>query len=325
MNGQTKDVSGGDLRPFGWAGLRLNVPEAWRLSRTSGFAARGKLTLADDVTVRLEIGWANVTRRAFDAERIARRQMRRMLGKRPPDEWDRELRPFRARSVQPMLYLPDDEGGMDRFVGYAPAAQRMVQMAYRRRTAREDSDLRQAMIGELEVQPLDRPQQWAFFDISFIAPPGYQYESSKLNVGDMRVVVSARGRETRGPSLMVRQVYPAELALSRQPLEDWADVLLEKQKSIYRLPRQGWRLRRRKVATAHIDTPRGPGVEVVGKLRWLLRPMFWRMPRSFRFRLIHDRRMNRLLALSAADRRDRVVERLDEVMEGLHWAQRDDG
>ncbi len=49
------------LRPFGWAGFLLDVPDNFRIYKVEGATARGMIGLADMEHLRLEILWATAS------------------------------------------------------------------------------------------------------------------------------------------------------------------------------------------------------------------------------------------------------------------------
>ena len=98
-------------------------------------------------------------------------------------------------------------------------------------------------------------QRWAYFDVSFEAPAGYRYVRSALNVGDMRIWLANRG--WRPGQIMLRQVYPAQLALQRFRLELWMEQMVYDQRREYQITRL------RSGAAAGYDklrTPHGDGL-----------------------------------------------------------------
>jgi hypothetical protein len=73
------------------------------------------------------------------------------------------------------------------------------------------------VIPSLEVFGPADATRWAVFDAGFELPPGFRCTDRKLGLGDLALRFDARG----GRRLVVRQIYPAELALSRRKLERW--------------------------------------------------------------------------------------------------------
>ncbi|MEK6797237.1 MAG: hypothetical protein AABZ39_20850 [Spirochaetota bacterium] len=60
-------------------------------------------------------------------------------------------------------------------------------------------------------------REWSIFDAFFAAPKDARLVSRRLYAGDIMLSLA----DTRGRKLLLRQVYPATLALERQPLAAW--------------------------------------------------------------------------------------------------------
>jgi hypothetical protein len=85
--------------------------------------------------------------------------------------------------------------------------------------SRQRRALDDLVLPSLRLAPADQPTRWAVFEASFVSPAGFLLRAARLHVGDIALCLAARG----GRRLLLRQVYPADLALSRRPLEAWLD------------------------------------------------------------------------------------------------------
>jgi hypothetical protein len=308
----------GSMRWLGWAGLLMPIPTSFRLAKIDGKARKGSLVLADDERPRVEIAWATVTRGRFDAEALLHRRLARVLRVNVRVVAQR-VRRVSSDSFDPMVSCDDSTRDFDRFAGYCPHTRRIIDCAYHRGTPREDALVRRHTFGDLIDQRLDQPMRWALFDLSFTAPAGYRYDAAVLNVGDMAVRVSPFEGEYRGPSVTVRQIYPAGVALQRQPLEQWMRDLLESRRQMYAL-RQVLGRRRGASYLQAVQTVRGEGLFYDARLRWVMRLLFWRQPPRMGIWLIHDQQVDRLLCIQVADQPQRLQPMLQQVLDGLHWA-----
>ena len=308
------------LRPFGWAGLLLSVPDNCRLARVQGNERLGKRQLEDETRARFEINWATVYRRRFDAQNFALRHLRRTVSKQRAAKIVEHARQVANRSFEPMLVCADDEEEIDHYVGYAPKSQRVVSVAVWRVNAREDLRAREQIMPRLTDQPPDQPRRWAFFDVSFIAPAGYRYVQSTLNVGDMQVVLSTGGARINSRVLNVRQIYPADLARKRQSPQQWMRQCIKPLRPIY-VPRRRLGLLRRPLILEPVATSRGPGERCRMTMRWRFRPWLLRAPYRYWQWLVHDQPRNRLLAIGISHKKATIEPTFQAVLDGLHWAQ----
>jgi hypothetical protein len=200
-------------------------------------------------------------------------------------------------------------------VGYCPRSRRVIEIVYHLDSPAQDLLIRKYLAPGLRDQSVLTPQWWAFFDVSFLAPPGFRYESARLNLGDMRVRLISGTRRWNGPRITVGQIYPAKLALQRQDVNQWVRNLAAEIRSHYR-PSQG-----KVLAVQFYDIPQGRVAQADLKLRRRFRPFLWRTPRPLRLYVIHHHAYDRLTFLNISDMNtDRIAEHFDFISESLHWA-----
>jgi len=73
------------------------------------------------------------------------------------------------------------------------------------------------VLPSLRVSPADGETVWSMHDVTLVSPPGFALSQKHLFMGDVALEFR-RGKHER---LMLRQVYPADLALQRRPFERW--------------------------------------------------------------------------------------------------------
>lgn len=313
------------FRDVAWCGLWFAVPEAFRPFDVNGNTRRGVISLGAAGRPRLNIRWSTVAYRRVNAESLVRRQLLRGLPRRQARQLVPKIQTIENENIQPMLSLTDVARESTRCVGFSQVTNRLIELLYDHDTPREDALVRQIAFGQVSDQPVEGPQRWAFFDVSFIAPAAMRYENSKLNIGDMSVRLAGRphrrdrkrGRRHRA-AVTVRQIYPAELALQRKPINGWMDQLLDELKGEYRLPRARGRADQR---YQPLETPRGDGLSCDLILRRGLRPFRWRIPRHQRIWLFNDSDHHRLTAIYAAGHPEEIDPTMSVVVDGLHWAK----
>jgi hypothetical protein len=325
-------------RPFGWAGFVFPAPEGFKLLQVTGTHARGNIRLVDSQEIRIEVAWATVTRPRFDAQKFITKQLRRSLtagAKREERSRGEALADVavdpKIPALQPALLAIDAEKKLDRIVGFCPATSRVFEIVYRHGTPAQDALVRGTSLRGFIDQPIDGPMKWAFFGMSFIAPPGFVFAQAKLNLGDMQVQLLIKGSDLTGPGLLIRQIYPAKLALARQPLEGWMALWTRALAPTWRFEGCGTSGKKppviyhRPVAVnaERRDVPSSAGfdaIEARGGLRWLFRPFLWRAPKTTRLLMWLDPEPDRIIALQCSHRGEAVDGVLDQAARGVNWA-----
>lgn len=306
----------GGMRMIAWAGYQLLVPEAFEIARVTGDHRRGHFTLSDDDAVRFEIAWDTVRGRRAKAERIVRRHLQRSHkkynGGQPPEPAE-----LSSENFSPLMHIPDERRKLDRYGGFCEQSRRVFEAVYYHGPTSENRRVQEVTVPQMADQSPDAPQWWAFFGCRFAAPSGLRYARSTLNLGDMLVRLIDGRREATSSQAQVREIYPATLALTRQPLENWAHQWVAEEGRVWRAPRMGLG-KLAPVVTTDIDTALGPGIEVSLRMRTPLRLLMWRHPRRATMWLIHNEQRNRLHGLFVAHRdRTQVAPLLDELVAGL--------
>lgn len=201
--------------PLAWAGWLLRVPEEWRPLKVDGGAREGTMVLGDSTQATMQIKWWRPPGGPVQAERWIKARVRR-FGSPPPPDWA-----VPACFTDTAWAQDSGEPSTPRrslFCGYAPGAGLLLEVAVNTaasETARGLSE--REVLPSLTTVPRDEPTPWAVFDSSFLTPPGHDIARHRLNIGDHALAVTS----TTGTRIVVRQVYPAGLALARRDLEDW--------------------------------------------------------------------------------------------------------
>jgi hypothetical protein len=307
------------LHPFGWAGLLMDIPGQWRLYKVEGSARQGQVGLADSMHPRLEILWDTVRNKGIDAHRLALRHLKRVVGKTAGKDFENDVERIRNDNFNPLLFYRNKSAGLDQCTAYCPKTYRAFEIAYHLNASPEDNGFRKDMLASLKDQPADSGQKWAFYSVSFVAPPGYVYSSSSLNLGDMSVTLVDNHSRGLRPSVSIRQIYPAELALSRKKMEEMLKDIAKQQHQVYRAKHRRW-FGHGGIVSETVDTSIGKAVVTDLQLRPLLLPFSWRMPRTQRLWLIHDVKSDRLISINVSNRPEQFAPILQTVLKGLHWA-----
>ena len=272
--------------PFAWCGWSLSLPAKWRPVRVEGDATKGSVLFGDADRPRLGLRWETPPPKRVltrdEAEWLASDLLRREVGRLAADEAT-HYPTHGGDWTAATLYAEPSPPGRDVFVGVSRTSGRVVEAVYH--TRRRDRLLGNVLLPSLCDAAADAPTPWAIFDLAAATPPGYALESHTLSAGDLRLnLTKSVGRATW--PLVVRQVRPARLALSRQPLGRWLDRFAFES------------LRFHKPGGAARETGDGLAQTLFRRRRygWL-----WTVPRRLEVVALHDAAGDRLLLLRGAD------------------------
>lgn len=309
------------MRPFGWAGLLMQLPEVYRPMKFEGDADRGRVILGDNRAKRLELVWGQVRARRFDPRRLAIKRLKRAVGRKRAGMIDGNVTSVDHPHFDFVMRFNDRVVECDRYIAYSEDSTRVFDMVYHHDQADTDRRFNDVAMPTMCDQPKGGAQFWALFANSFISPAGYVYAASVPNLGDLSVTLWQRRRLRRKRELTVRQIYPARLALARQPLEKWIQSLTADTKSIQR-PRYRKMFRRGGIRAEPVDVPIGSGYELDTRVAWQLQLFRGRRFRHTRVWLIHDEANDRLAVISVSGPENERADVLEAVWSGWQWARR---
>ncbi len=206
--------------------------------------------------------------------------------------------------------------------GYAPAARVVIEAVVNTtvpaplKRAAEKGFLR-----SLRAAAIDEPTRWAVFGSSFETPAGYRLRRQSLKLGDQAIELLADG----GRRLVVRQVYPSDLALTRRPLDKWLSSTSFKERRFFVPTGDAWEW---EVEIGGRDLQ---GLMVTGEKRlpWPLGPITAKVTAAA---VLHDEETGRLLLAEydeptrrpdaiAGMREAEREQALTEAFTGMNWAE----
>jgi len=311
-----------ETRSFGWCGLFTRIPSSWRLYRVLGKEDNGSLRLSDEEAVRLDFAWGRIARRRFDPEQFVRRRLRKSTKSRPA-ELEKLVEPVQHEALKPLLYAPDPEKQLQRWVGYAPATGRLIEIVHHHHDDAPNPQVAKIVIPALIDQPLNAPRKWAFFSVALTTPAEFTYETSQMNMGDMSLTVARKRGWLRHERLTVRQIYPSALALSRRDLRAWMGDFVKQNRKLIRPDKRTQRFAG-EPAFEELHTKLGQGLRCPMHLRRPIAALLWSYPRRFELDVLHDERHDRLVVLHIGARPGRLAPLRREVLSGLHWTRHED-
>lgn len=203
-----------------WAGWAVWTPSLWRPLSINGGRTKGTLLIGDGQQAVAQIKWLQIKRKSFDESRWIKRRLRK-VARRPY----RKVSPVKGRTddFQQLAWL--DAGQLKRksrsqtaiWYGFSQTARLLLEVVINA-AAGDDvvRTLRKEVLASLRACPVDGPTAWSLFDTNFVSPAGFDVRNKRINLGDVALEFVSSGQR-----IVVRQVYPAQLALQRRGLEKW--------------------------------------------------------------------------------------------------------
>ena len=199
-----------------WCGWSLPFPEGWRPLKIEGGHAKGSMMIGDAQQPILLVRWMRThNQRRFDMQRwLAARFRKQGL---TPDHGAPQP-PGIAHAAWTCDTADSKGGRKTTWYGYASKSRLLMEIVS---TDLTETAVRDEIFGDrlprLVVTADDEPCTWNLYGIEFTSPTGYVLTRSHLFSGDVAIGL-ARGRKD---TLLLRQVYPAGLAVERRTLDRW--------------------------------------------------------------------------------------------------------
>lgn len=196
-----------------WQGWRLTVPSDWNVVQIDGGWSKGFVLLADLERPRMGLRWETLPDGRDPAAAVEAAMAAEVGSSAGAVEAaaEGETGPWTAAR----LFLDPDTPGRDLWIAHGRASGRIVQLSCPTGNGRRR--LKPDLVPVLADSDPDGPRAWSVLDLSCFTPAGWTLERQQLSAGDLRLTFTADA----GRRLLVRQVAPARLALSRQPIERW--------------------------------------------------------------------------------------------------------
>ena len=287
-----------------WAGWQMRVPEDWRPVRIEGAWMRGSMIVGDADEAIMQVKWWRPTKRDFDPGRWIRRRLKK-VGRRPAD---RGPAPHGLSHSAWAPAEPNDGRGAF-WYGCASDGGLVIEVvtsaALAKKAQRTVSD---RVLPTLTVSAPDRATRWAIFGASFESPPGFSLRNQRVHLGDVVLQLSSSRRDT----LLLRQVYPAELALARRELAKWLAFPVFKEHRKFRGAETEW----------SVDSfgRKLEGVKRAGRKR-LPSPLGFCAPRRSVAAVVHDDELGRLLVAEYDSLEPGGDDVVAAALGAMNWAQ----
>jgi len=293
-----------------WAGWMMKVPRKWRPLRIEDKSTSGRMILGDSSQAVAQIKWSRQAGRNFDSGRWLRRRIKMVAcdastveNNPAPVDFKQSAWITRAGSSK--------TGRRSLWYGYSPKAQLLLEIVLNGEIDEKTQKIfRFKVMPSLRVCDHSLATKWAFFDVSFESPAGFTLKTKRLNVGDMTLELTNRkvGR------LLVRQVYPASLALQRRKLEKWVRSFPHKEHRHFKPLNENepW-----KVESFERDIN---GLICRGK-KSLPFPLGFCTPRFTIAAISHDTQLDRLLIVEYDGKKPEADNAVSNVISRMNWAR----
>jgi hypothetical protein len=268
------------------------------------------MILGDSSQAVAQIKWSKQTGRNFDSERWLKQHIKAVASK--STKVDNEPAPADFEQVAWISGVGSPKTGpRSLWYGYSSKAKLLLEIVVNSKIDEKTQRIfRTRVLPSLRVCDHSLPTKWAFFDVSFESPAGFTIKEKRLNVGDMALELTSRklGR------LLVRQVYPASLALQRRKLEKWMRSFPKKEHRHFKPSNESeqW-----KVESFERDMN---GLICRGQKR-LPFPLGFCTPRFTISAISHDTQLDRLLIVEYDGKKPEADSAVSKVISRMNWAR----
>ena len=291
----------------------MQIPPEWRPLRIDGGWKRGVMMIGDAGQAYMQIKWYRPRSQSFNASRWL---MRRQKTVRAAEVKVNGLACSEDFTVSG--WIPEAKAKKGRntglWYGYSPKARLLLEVAVNKTCSDKDQKVCLSnCVPSLRTAEKTSSIGWSVFDVSFETPSDFIIQDKSLNLGDMALLFTTPD----GFRLVLRQVYPSSLALSRKEMVRWLENIPFKERRRYRPSDSGeqW--------SVESFGRQLPGLIRAGRKRWAF-PLGRCAPRWTTSAIAHDESLGRLL-IAEFDSPDRKSQAPVEVLlSRMNWALLED-
>jgi len=204
-----------------WAGWKMRIPEDWRPLKIEDAPRRENMMVGTGEKPFFQIKWCRVgIGENFNFDSWLRQRLKKMALENKPEPGGPNPEGFNRTAWFPEAV---NKKGIERtlWYGYSRGGGIILEVAISLSAEKRiQKIIEKNVLSSAGVSPSGEETKWCVFDVGFSSPGGFRLMSKKLHVGDMTLELE-RGKE----KLVLRQVYPAELALDRRKLEGWLKLI----------------------------------------------------------------------------------------------------
>jgi hypothetical protein len=200
---------------FAWQGIQVLLMNDWRPLRIEGNFDKGAVTMGDQEGPVFILRWLHIPKKYDGFKWIEKRKKQVAAGQsseNPPQpvgfdktSWIKNLA-IRKESEKTVWW------------GYSEECKVLVEVILTNLTDPKKNEwfIHQAL-PKLKVTSKSDKSLWQIYSARFVIPEGFTLNRHRLGVGDIALEFIRK----KNDKLVVRQVYPAKLALQRRSLPAW--------------------------------------------------------------------------------------------------------
>lgn len=289
-----------------WCGWALEIPSTWQPLKIRMAPKKGEVMIGDASCALFSIKWERQETPLATAGKDWVDGRLRSLGVHGDDS------PPAAEHFTACAWvrgLQTEEGKHTCYwFAYSEPAQLLVGITVNGVLAEsERNQVIEQVLPSLRPTPVSEPSYWCLYDIGFTIPAGFELTRRHLYSGD----VALEYRRGRHENLLVRQIYPGELALGRRSYEKWLNTYPYKR---YR------RLRMKTAVVQEWSSRERSSLQGIRREGWMRipPPLGACSPRRVQAMAVLDDRLNRLLLVEYASRNVAEARLVEEIMNGMN-------
>jgi len=282
-----------------WQGLEVPLRDDWRPLRIEGGYSKGSVTVGDIEGPIFQVRWIRPPKGADTDGWIKARRQSVAAGQ----ESRGAPRPEGFDSVSWIKNLAvREESKKTVWWGRSPRANALVEILLTNLRGTEvNTQFIKDSLPKLRVVPPSEDSWWRIYSARFFVPAGYRLARQRLATGDIALEF-VRGW---GERLLVRQVYPAALALERRSMAGWLRDPVFKEHRRFRRETE--------------DRHEGRRIRWTGWKR-LPFPLGWITPRRCDSIILQNRDLDRLLIAESQWTEGTDVVPVDKIADGMLWS-----
>ena len=212
-----KNSANNQQSTIAWCGWSMAVPSEWRPLQIRGELKKGSMMIGDSDRPLLLVQWRRVESADFDAQAWLKKRFKKQHS--APDDAPPQPRGFSAVAWTREIALRENES-KSAWYGYSEEGGLLLELVTTNLTQdKPSSNMLEDILPGLKVTAKDEPCRWSLYDVGFVSPAGFELVRRHLFSGDIALGL-AKGKQE---GLLLRQVYPAALAVGRRPLERWLE------------------------------------------------------------------------------------------------------
>lgn len=215
-----------------WQGLTIPLQDDWRPLKIDGEFKKGSITVGNMDGPVFQLRWLRPST-TYDGANWIRNRCKATAGGQTSDNPPRPEGFDISEWIQGLAIRQESEKTV--WWGYSKTAGVLVEILLTNLCSREVNRwfVRHAL-PRLDVTPPTEDCEWSIYSCRFTVPPGYQLNRKRLAAGDLAFEFLG----SAGKRIIIRQVFPALLALQRRPYQGWLRDRVFKEKRRFQKQRE---------------------------------------------------------------------------------------